>query len=105
MKAEEERKLKIPDILHKLQINDYEWGDAAQVDVDYCLQCLNEYAEQYCEEKMILPRNLLKIARCPDCDGSGTIVSSVYPSGEIKDIEPCRWCWEKEQFLDQTNKQ
>jgi len=63
------------------------------------------FAEQYCEEKLKWAAGLLKEAKCPNCDGSGTIVSSVYPSGEIKDIEPCRWCWEKEQFLDQTNKQ
>jgi len=43
--------IKIPEILHKLQIRDYEWGDYTQNEVDYCYKCLKEYTEQYCEEK------------------------------------------------------
>ena len=58
-------------------------------------------------------RELLKMAKCPDCDGSGTIVDEVivtrvrsvldedgeqigvpYPETE-PELTPCQWCYER----------
>ena len=43
---------------------------------------------------------LLKVAKCPNCDGSGTIVSSVDCCGEIQDIEQCQWCYERNKIIN-----
>jgi len=42
---------------------------------------------------------LLKIAKCPCCDGSGTIVYTTTQDGEIEDIGPCQWCHERNELV------
>jgi hypothetical protein len=42
---------------------------------------------------------LLKVAKCPNCDGSGTVVYNCDANGEIGDIGPCQWCYEKDEML------
>ena len=58
---------------------------------------------------------LVAMAKCPNCDGSGTIVIPVTRSGsrqiseteweqypiEDFDFEQCQWCDEKSQILEQ----
>ena len=41
---------------------------------------------------------LLKIAKCPNCDGSKTVVYTDQ-DGEILDICPCQWCYEREELI------
>lgn len=65
------------------------------------------------DEQIKETKGLLKIAKCPNCDGSGTIMTHVIRSGSrqisdtefeqvpIDDWEPeqCEWCDEKNKAL------
>lgn len=42
---------------------------------------------------------LLMVAKCPNCDGGGTIVTSTDNEGNADEIEPCQWCYEKRKNL------
>jgi hypothetical protein len=51
---------------------------------------------------------LLTVAKCPNCDGCGFTVHETGgcdPDGENDSREcvqeQCRWCWEKDQLLEQ----
>ena len=48
-----------------------------------------------------LAKELIKVARCPDCDGSGTVVHGFNKDGTIQEngISPCYWCYEKDRFI------
>ena len=59
-----------------------------------------ELMESYAKEHAKSIIQLLEIAKCPDCDGSGTVVTSVHPDdGSIDGIEPCRWCYERNKLI------
>ena len=52
------------------------------------------------EDDIKLIISLLEIAKCPLCDGSGTMVTSVHPDGSINEIEQCQWCYEKNRIIN-----
>ena len=41
---------------------------------------------------------LLKVARCPQCDGGGTVVYSQTPEGYADEIGQCQWCFERDEI-------
>jgi hypothetical protein len=43
---------------------------------------------------------LLKVARCPECDGGGTIVYTCDKYGEPDEIGPCQWCDERNRICE-----
>lgn len=43
-------------------------------------------------------RGLLGAARCPNCDGSGVIPYGPTSNGDWE-VEPCQWCYEKQEAL------
>ena len=53
-------------------------------------------------EKLATLAGLLGQARCPNCDGGGTIVYTGTKHDEPDDIGPCQWCWEKNAILAAT---
>ena len=72
-------------------------------------------------EELVTAMELLKMAKCPDCDGSGGIPVCIHPkqycsadmacdagdptmegslvADEEWDLEQCQWCYEKDKIL------
>ena len=45
--------------------------------------------------------SLLKVAKCPSCDGSGAIPhEAMTPNGSEVDWEQCQWCDEQKKIID-----
>ena len=83
-------------------------GDTGKKEL-HCRCCGNNYPSLSLPTDDIgllsLASSLIGAARCPSCDGSGTVVYSTDDLGEIQDIGPCRWCHERNEFRNQiTNK-
>lgn len=51
------------------------------------------------EQELELMAGLLKVSRCPNCDGSGTEVYAVDSDGSPDDIGPCEWCHRRTAIL------
>ena len=60
--------------------------------------------ESYAKEHNGLLIKLLKVAKCPNCNGNGIIVNQQPFTGDIIDTEPCQWCDEKNQWINQQTK-
>ena len=76
--------------------------DIARIDPDlklmrYDLQMalIKSYTKKQIEPLI----ELLKIAKCPDCDGSGVISGYNHILNEPEQ-EQCRWCFERNQWIE-----
>lgn len=48
-------------------------------------------------ERVLVDAGFLRLAKCPDCDGGGTIAVEV-AEGYVE-IHPCQWCDERQSAL------
>lgn len=51
--------------------------------------------------ELALARELLKVAICPECDGTLLVAESChgYDGEEDVEVRPCRWHFERDQLL------
>ena len=56
-----------------------------------------EKVEQYAQQVSRPLIEILKVAYCPNCDGSGAIPINTNPGDQ--DWEQCQWCYERELLL------
>lgn len=91
-----------------------------RTETNITLNAVANLMAEWLAKKCIIPDvmfSLLKNAKCPDCDGSGTIVVETMRTGTRwvddgngnplpepvpepdYDIEPCRWCYERDSLL------
>ena len=104
-KEEEFFKRNFPQNYKRLNYLDYEG-----VNQNIIFEAMQQYAER--EIKPLI--ELLKMAKCPNCDGSGAIahkiaVSKIAPdpntgepimiSDEDIDFEQCQWCYERDKYI------
>jgi hypothetical protein len=62
-----------------------------------CIPYIPEQPKKPVEENLMLIE-LLRSAKCPNCDGSGEIIHQ-YPGGRVE-LEYCQWCAEKDILLE-----
>lgn len=48
-------------------------------------------------------KKLLSVAKCPECDGSGSILQQV--GDDEWEQQQCQWCYEKNQLTNKDNEQ
>jgi len=92
------------------------YADAQNDAQAICTAINNTYGKGINPEAIPLAFQLLEMAKCPECDGSGVIVKEVIRTGTkwvddgngtplpepypIQDFEPepCKWCYERESI-------
>jgi len=66
------------------------------VDVQRCQGCIDK------AEQIGVLKDMLTIAECPHCDGSGVIANQV--GDQEWEPEQCQWCFEKNKALEDIEK-